>query len=156
MEMPKRIYFETTETTVKSKKGWVEIDTDFTQVYDCFGKIAAGLKSITSIKLLFWLLANEVNKTNGFSSNSFVYEKFSKYLEQSGGGKITERTFFRCFDELEKAKAITKVGRGHWYFNPYVFWRDDKNERITFIQDEAKEKKILSHNPLNTNKNETK
>lgn len=147
MNMAKRIYFETTETTVKNKKGWIEIDTDFTQVYDCFGKIAIQLKSITSIKLLFWLLAHEVNKSNGFSSGISVYDKFTKYLIKEGGVSITERTFFRCFDELEKAKAITKVGRAQWYFNPYVFWRDKKAERLNFITDEAKENKYLSCNP---------
>ncbi len=145
--MPKRIYFETTETTVKNKKGYIEIDTDFTQVYDCFGKIAANLKSITSIKLLFWLLAHEVNKSNGFASSKTVYDKFVKYLENVGAEIVTERTFFRCFEELAEAKAITKVGRGHWYFNPYVFWRDEKNERIKFIQDEQKDKRFISHNP---------
>ena len=146
--MPKKFFFETTETVTKNKKGYVLIDTDFTQVYDCFSNMAVSLKSATSMKLLFWLLAHEVNKNNGFSSSASVYEKFVKHLESKGGEGVTERTFFRCFDELENVKAITKVGRGHWYFNPHMFWRNEKNERIKFIQDETKEGRYISHNPI--------
>lgn len=145
--MPKRIYFETTETTVKNQKGWIEIDTDFTQVYDCFLKVAVKLKSVTTVKLLFWLLAHEINKSNGFGSGKPVYDKFMKYLQKEGEETITERTFFKCFHELAEVKAITRVGKGHWYFSPYIFWRDEKNERIRFIQDEQKEKRFISHNP---------
>lgn len=146
--VPKRIYFETTETVTKSKKGWVEVDTDFTQVYDCFSKVCAKLKSITSVKLLFWLLSHEVNKSNGLSSGRPVYESFRDYLAEEKCDTVTERTFQNCFEELTKIQVLTRIGKGRYYFNPYLFWRDDKNERINFITDEAKESKFLSYNPL--------
>lgn len=146
--MPKRIYYEDTQTTVTQKKGWIEVDTDFTQVYDCFSKISVKLKSITSVKLLFWLLSHEANKSNGINSGKSVYERFIKYLEAEGVEAVTERTFQNCFEELRSIEVITKVGRGQFYFNPYLFWRDDKSERVNFIVDEAKEKKHLSHNPI--------
>ena len=148
MIMAKRIYFETTETTIKNRKGYIEIDTDFTQVYDCFSEISIHLKSIWSVKLLFWLLANEANKSNGISSGKYVYEKFVKYLKDKGVEVVAERTFQKCFDELTKIKALTRVGKGQYYLNPYIFWRDDKTERVNFITDEAKEKKYISHNPI--------
>lgn len=146
--MPKRIYFETTETVTKNSKGWVEIDTDFTQVYDCFSKLSVKLKSIVSVKLLFWLLSHEANKSNGISSGQHVYDKFIKYLTDEGSEGIAMRTFKSAFEELTSIGALTRVGRGHYYLNPYVFWRDDKKERINFIMDENKEKKFLSHNPI--------
>lgn len=146
--MPKRLYFETTETVTKNSKGWVEIDTDFTQVYDCFSKLSVKLKSIVSVKLLFWLLSHEANKNNGIASGQHVYDKFIKYLEDEGSTGIAMRTFKSAFDELTTIGALTRVGRGHYYLNPYVFWRDDKNERIKFIMDENKEKKFLSRNPI--------
>lgn len=148
IQMPKRVWFETTETTVKNRKGYIEIDTDFTQVYDCFSRISIKLKSITSVKLLFWLLSHEANKSNGISSGHQVFERFIKYLTKEGAETVTERTFQYAFEELTNIQALTRVGRGQYYLNPYVFWRDDKSERIAFIQDEAKEKKFLSHNPL--------
>ena len=146
--MPKRLHFNLTETTIKNKQGWVEIDTDFTQVYDCFSKISVKLRSISSVKLLFWLLSHECNKSNGISSGRPVFEKFNKYLEENEMPPISERTFKACFDELTKTQTITRVGRGQYYFNPYVFWRDDRSEREAFITDEAKEKKFISYNPV--------
>lgn len=146
--MPKRIYFETTETVTKNSKGWVEIDTDFTQVYDCFSKLSVKLRSIVSVKLLFWLLSHEANKSNGISSGTAIFDKFSKYLTDEGVDGIALRTFKSAFEELTTVGALTRVGRGRYYLNPYVFWRDDKKERINFIMDENKEKKFLSHNPV--------
>jgi hypothetical protein len=146
--MSKRIYFETTETTIQNKKGWIEIDTDFTQVYDCFSKLSVKLRSIVSVKLLFWLLSHEANKSNGISSGEAIYNKFVKYLEDEGVEKVAMRTFKSSFEELTNIGALTRVGRGHYYLNPYVFWRDDKKERMNFIMDEAKDKRYISQNPL--------
>jgi hypothetical protein len=148
MIMAKRIYFETTETTVKNKKGFIEIDTDFTQVYDCFNKVCVHMKSITAVKLLFWLLAHEANKSNGIRSGNEIYLKFIKYLQDEGAEIVTERTFQNCFDELCNIKALTKISRGQYYFNPHIFWRDEKGERVNFITDEAKEKRHISYNPI--------
>ena len=155
MVMAKRIYFEDETTTVRKRKGYVEVDTDFTQVYDCFSKLSAKIKSIVTVKLLFWLLSHEANKSNGISSGKHVYAKFIDYLRKEGGGEVTERTFQSCFEELTSIGAITKVGRGQYYFNPYVFWRDDKKDRIDFIIDEKKEKKYISNNPLKVDDNIT-
>jgi hypothetical protein len=76
-----------------------------------------------------------------------VYEKFTKYLLQDGHKKIGLRTFKAAFEELTKTGALTRVGRGHYYFSPYIFWKDDTSERVKFIQDEQKEKRYLSLNP---------
>ncbi len=152
IKMPKRIFFETTETTVKNKKGYIEIDTDFTQVYDCFSKLSVKLRSITSVKLLFWLLSHEANKNNGISSGKQVFARFLKYLKSEGADTISERTFQSSFEELTSIKALTRVGKGQYYLNPYVFWRDDKSERISFITDEAKDKKFISYNPIKEDK----
>lgn len=154
--MSKRLYFETTETVTKNSKGWVEIDTDFTQVYDCFSKLSVKLKSIVSVKLLFWFLSHETNKSNGITTGQHVYDKFIKYLVSEGGESVALRTFKSAVEELTTVGALTRVGRGHYYLNPYVFWRDDKKERINFIMDENKEQKFLSHNPMPQNKIEIK
>jgi len=152
MEMPKRVYFETTETITKHSKGYIEIDTDFTQVYDCFSKVSLRFKSVTSMKLMFWLLSHEANQANGINSGAAVHERFCKFLKEEGYEEVPMRTFKAAFEELYKTEVLTRVGRGQYYFNPHVFWRNDKNERINFIIDEAKEKKFLSHNPLNETK----
>lgn len=148
VSMAKRIYFETEETITKKSKGWIEVEEDFTQVYNQFWRLAAKMKSIITVKLLFWLLSHEANKMNGLSSGKHVFEKFNKDLATEGIDPIALRTFHASFDELIKLEALTRVGKGQYYFNPYLFWKDGKKERQDFITSEAKEKKYLSHNPL--------
>src|SRR4051794_11849358 len=118
-----RLYYETDEIVVKKKKGWVEIDNDFTQVYDCFADISKHINNPTSWKLLFWLLANESNKHNGFRTDASVISKFNNYLGNNSIKRksISRGTFYNALDELKEAKAITQVTRGFYYFSPYIF-----------------------------------
>ncbi len=148
VSMAKRIYFETEETITKKSKGWIEVEEDFTQVYNQFWRLAARTKSIITVKLLFWLLSHEANKMNGMSSGKLVFEKFNKGLAEEGIDAIAVRTFHASFDELIKLGALTRVGKGQYYFNPYVFWKDGKKDREDFLKAEAMEKKYLSKNPL--------
>jgi hypothetical protein len=145
--MAKRIYYETTETVVKQQKGWIEIDTDFTQIYNCFKEISKNIHSPTSWKLLFWLLSEEANKSNGFRTDTNVYNKFVLYLGKEA--KVSRTTFQNSIDELVKCQAITKVGKGFYYFSPYIFWKDDKEKRLEFIKDEVKDQNYISYNPIN-------
>lgn len=145
----KRIYFETTETITRQQKGWVEVDTDFTQVYNCFKQISKQIHSPTSWKLLFWLLSEEANKQNGFRTDKDVFERFNKYLSSDCEScKISRTTFQNSINELVRCKSITLVSKGFYYFSPYIFWKDDKEKRLEFIQGEAKDKKLISHNPI--------
>lgn len=146
--MPKRIYFETEETVTKKSKGWIEVEEDFTQVYNQFWRMAVHMRSIITVKLMFWLLSHEANKLNGIGSGKIIFDRFNKDMESENVDPIALRTFHSSFEELIKLEVLTKVGKGHYYFNPYVFWKDGKKERIDFITDEAKEKKAISHNPL--------
>jgi hypothetical protein len=143
-DMIRRFYFEKTETITKQSKGWIEVDMDFVQVYDSFSKFGVKVKSIVTFKLLFWLLSHEVNKKNGISSGQVVYDRFNNFLNEQGAEIIAMRTFQNSFEELIKIEALTRVGKGHYYFSPYLFWKDSKKERIDFLTDEAKDKKPLS------------
>lgn len=143
-DMVRRFYFETVETVTKQSKGWIEVDMDFVQVYDSFSKLGVKITSLVTFKLLFWLLAHEVNRMNGISSGQLVFDRFNAFLKEEGIKPISMRTFQSGFEELVTIEALTRVGKGHYYFSPYLFWKDNKKERIQFITDEAKEKKPLS------------
>jgi hypothetical protein len=140
----RRIYFDTEEITTVKKRGWIEIDEDFTQVYKSFNLLANKIDSPTSWKLLFWIMANASNDQNGVEINKRTFERFNKDHSKT----ISIATYYNSIDELCKAGAITKVGKGHYYLNPYIFWSADREARITFIQDEQKEGSTLSINPL--------
>lgn len=106
------------------------------------------MKSLTTVKLLFWLLSHEANKENGITSGKVVFDKFNTDLERERIDKIGLRTFHSSYEELIKLEILTKVGKGLYYFNPYLFWKDGKNERLDFLKLEAQEKKYTSRNPL--------
>jgi hypothetical protein len=151
MSTKKRFYFKEETKTVTNKTGYVEIETDFTQVYDAFSELTPKLKSPCTVSLLFWLLSHEANKNNNITSGKSVYERFVKHLEGNGGKSVTERTFHNSYEELVNVGACTKVGRGHYYVNPHFFWRGDKKSRLEFIIDETKDNKFHSLNPATEN-----
>lgn len=144
--MPKsrRIYFQTEEITTVKKKGYIEIDEDFTQVYKSFNLIAPKIRSVWSWQLLFWIMANATTESNGVVLGNQAFEKFSKHLTKP----ITSVTFYNCVKDLVDAGCLTKVGKGHYYLNPYIFWFADKASRVEFIQDEKKEGTVTSVNPV--------
>lgn len=145
--MSKRIYFNTEKTITVTKKGYFEIDEDFTQVYKSFVKIALKINGGTSWKLLFYLLA-EANTMNGVIVSSKGHLKFSSYLKQNNSQEISIATYYRCIEELCSAGALTKYSKGHYYLNPYIFWQSDKKQRVEFLQDESAELGGISVNPL--------
>jgi hypothetical protein len=145
--MSKRIYFNTQKTITVTKKGYFEIDEDFTQVYKSFVKIALNIDGGTSWKLLFYLLA-EANTMNGVIVSSKGHLKFVSYLKNNNSNPISIATYYRCIEELCNAGALTKYGKGHYYLNPYIFWQSDKKSRIEFLQDESSELGGISSNPF--------
>jgi len=145
----KRIYYNTEETTTVTRKGYIELDEDFTQIYKSFSKLAPYIHNGTSWKLLIWLLANN-NDSNGLLINKKTFEDFRAYLDNYAI-LISRPTFDRCVNELKQAGIITKVGTGHYYLNPFLFWQDDKQKRMEFITDEKKDGTFISLNPMTIN-----
>jgi len=149
MSRKKRIYFTTEETVTKTRKGWIEIELDFTQIYDTFTVIAANIKSATTFKLLFWLLANKMSEENGITCDSVSFEQFNEYLKTSCKDcTINYRTYLRAIKELNEVGALTKVQKGHYYANPHLFWGGDVEERMKFLELESKDKDLKSLNPI--------
>lgn len=144
--MSRRIYFNTEKTVTVIKKGYFEIDEDFTQVYKSFSNIALEIDNGVSYKLLMYLLA-EANNMNGVDISATGHKNFNKFLESKNKKSISLATYYRCVTELCKAGALTKFSKGHYYLNPYLFWQSDKKSRIQFLQDEQNEISKISHNP---------
>jgi hypothetical protein len=144
--MSRRIYFNTEKTVTVVKKGYFEVDEDFTQVYKSFSQIALEIDNGASYKLLSYLLA-EANTMNGVDISASGHSKFNKFLQSRGKKTISLATYYRCVTELCNAGALTKFSKGHYYLNPYLFWQSDKKSRIQFLQDEQAEKFQLSINP---------
>lgn len=138
--MSKKVWFETEEKTIKTTKGYIDVETDYIQLYKNFVKVSSKISSVTTFKLLHWLLAERLDESNGVNSGR-MYRDFNEYLEFQCGPdcKISEATFYRCLDELVIVGAIKKVEKGHYLANINLFWGSDTNKRIESLKEFAKD-----------------
>jgi hypothetical protein len=136
MARKKRIYFQTEETVTTKKKGWVEIDLDYTQFYECLGKTIATLNSIMSVKLLCWSFS-QINKENMFSFNDEMINDFNRWLEDNGGTSYNNRSVYNALKELIDKKIVIKWSRGSYQLNPIYIWSDSIEKRIKHLQEKG-------------------
>lgn len=146
----KRIYFETEEIKKVKKKGYIEIDNEYIQLYKSMFNVSGKLKSITDFQL-FLFLAEHCTKMNLFNSNEFLYNQFNKQLKDQFDKEITKMTFYNCLSNLVEAKLAIKLTRGQYQLNPLMVWKDDVKDReshITSIIESEDSIKYLPNNDL--------
>ncbi len=142
-----RITLRRTVTTDDSVS--VVIEKDYTQVYDCFSKMMADVNSVTSFKLLFWLLANKTSGGGGIGIDSITYKEFNDFLISTctKDCAITRSTFDRCVAELKSVGALTCLTRGHYQANAYGFWRGDTKQRRATLTSQLGDNQLIQYNP---------
>lgn len=134
--MEKRVFFEKREFKATQIKGYVDIETDYIQLYKNFAKACKRINSPMTFKLLHWLLANRMGSENGLQMQSLL-DAFNNHLNEDGDGEdfsIVKSTLYRCLEELVTVGAITKVDRGHYYANPDMFWGEEISKRLEHIK----------------------
>jgi hypothetical protein len=143
----KRYFFQTEETVTTTRKGYIEIDEEFVQVYDCITRVSPFIKMGASYQLLLWL-GTTMNPMNGITIAKKTFNDFNKHLKTDCENcEISARTFTRAVEELRKAGILTKAARSLYYINPHFFWKGTKNARINFLTEETKDGGIVSYNP---------
>ena len=141
----------TGETTTVSKFKEMEIDIDYTQIYSCFNELAPKIKSVTSFKLLFWLLANKTNKSNSIQCGKSSFLEFNQFLEEKDPtGSVSEQTYYSCLSELVKTGIIKKHARNNYAANIFVIWKDKLKNRLNLIQHNSNTGDDVFENPLVT------
>lgn len=143
----KKIGIKREEVLLKRTTDYIELDFDFTQVYDCMYSLSFSLRSPTSFQLLFYILKT-ASKDNIIGINKQLYKSFIKEMLSHTNNQVSEQTFYSCIKELTDAKIITKLSRGQYFLNPYVLWRDDKDKRVEFVSSEELSRNGLTYNPV--------
>lgn len=129
----KRLYYETeTETRTVKKKGYIEVDDQYTQIYDSLSRLTFKMKSLTEVQLMFFFCINS-NDHGIFSSNERSYLDFIRYTKANQGAEISKVTFFNSIKNLADNKIFIKLNRGQYQLNPFLIWRDSLNERTDAI-----------------------
>lgn len=131
MPMPtRRVYFETQETVTTTRKGWFEIETDYTQVYHNIFKYTKNLKSKYGMHYLHWIM-DKANDFNMVPHNEKVIEEFCREFED----RPSKGTVRNAISELVKAGIFIKYSNSSYQLNPVIFWTQEIKERFGHIRD---------------------
>lgn len=117
------------ETTINEYKE-IEFDVDFTQIYNCFSTMSKQLKSVTSFKLLFWLLSKKTQKTNEMECSMRSFKEFNSYLmDNCPDCGISKATYYNALSELCEVGIIKRHGRNNYMANLFAVWKGSKDDR---------------------------
>jgi hypothetical protein len=146
--MKKRFFYEKTETRVTNVKGYVDIETDYVQIYKNFATVSAKINSVTAFKLLHWLLAERLDEANGLNANRLV-DEFNTHMYDMGGTEsvVSRSTFHRALSELVQVGALTRLNKASYHANPNLFWCADTQARLNLLKANEDEGTLTLLNP---------
>ena len=130
----KRVFFETEEIIHKTKRGYIDLDTDYFQFYNIAFHYLASLSNNCAKDFILWVMSR-VDDNNEFTFGKSMYVSFSLDLTKIMKPKTyTENTLHVSLRELVDNDILVRMGRGKYKVNPRLFWSDDTSKRITEIK----------------------
>lgn len=126
----KRIYFNTKEIITRERKGYIEVEDNYTQIYDNLFNLSLKMKSPTDFSLLLFA-CKKANKTGMFITDESFYKSYIKESKNN----ITRQTFTNSIKNLNLAKIFIKISRGSYQLNPILIWKDSVSNRENIIKD---------------------
>ena len=136
-----RVYFETEENVSRKKKMWVDIDVNYTQMYDNIFKSIGKLKSHLDVMLVLYM-TRKMNKDNVIMFNGMTTDAFINDLFDVGNHKYSKAAVTKALVNLIEAKLIVRLTRGQYHVNPMFFWKDDIIKRVEQIKEGAMAKNL--------------
>jgi hypothetical protein len=137
-----RIYFETEQTTITRSKGYIEYDTNFTQLYHSFQKVAAKFKSVSEMCILLHFC--RVASSHGvITTSNRDYDIFIKEHLAMGGASVNRFTFSKAVKNMTDNKILVKVSKGIYQLNPLLIWNDSLQNRKEVITEIAQAEQPL-------------
>lgn len=125
----------------------VEVDLDFTQLYNCFFYLSMGIKTASSFQIMFFLLRN-MSRDNQVVVNKNLLTQYSDICKQLAIVPVTEQTFYTALRELQRAGVMVKLSKGTYFLNPYALWKDDGKSRKDYLKVDAGDGQTIAINPI--------
>jgi hypothetical protein len=147
MDRTARVTTKKERITIDRTTETVEIDLDFTQMYNCFFYLSMGIKTASSFQILFFLLRN-MSKDNQVSINKELLKQYSDICHQLGLVAVSEQTFYSALKELQRAGVMVKLSRGQYFMNPYAMWKENSKNRKEYLQIDAGVGQRMAINPI--------
>ncbi len=150
MRQKKRVFFETEEVVKKTKRGYIDLDTDYFQFYNIAFQHLASLKSNCSKDFILWVMAR-VDENNEFSYNNAMYDEFIGDLQKITKPKTySENTLHISIAELVSNEVLIHMSRGRYRVNPKLFWSVDISKRIEAVKQIHSNKIVVSESTEGT------
>ncbi len=132
----KRFYIEKEETitTTKKLKGYVVMESDYSQIYHNIFRYACTLDDRWALKYLLWLLPH-ANKYGMISQSEGLMEEFINSLKEFGSKSIPAIGSIRnSVTKLVQSNILIKNGKNYYQLNPTIIWGEDIKERIKAVE----------------------
>lgn len=144
MSRIKRVYFKTEEVVKRTKTSWIDIETDFVQLYQNAWRYLIQMKRGVSKDFLLWIL-QRIDENNCFNFSASVVAAFNSDINSiTPGESYSSQAIEYGIKEMMQIGVIRRVERGKYQVNPRIFWMGDANERMKAIGllDKQEEKKV--------------
>lgn len=140
----------TEKKVIDSVTDSVEIDLDFTQLYDCFLILAMGIKSTTAFQILFYML-RIMGRDNNVAVNKRAVAGFNEQRVKTLQKPISEQAFYKAIKGLVRYGVMVKLppNRGMYFMNPFAMWKGEKQARISYLREDAGPGQNIAVNPMN-------
>lgn len=130
----KRVFFQTEEVVRKTKIGYMDVSTDFVQMYHTAWKFIIQLSGLCSRDFILWVIS-KTNEHNQFNYCTTLYKEFISDMKKAGApGSYAENTVHVALKELVEKGILTRVSRGVYMVNPGIFWSGPIAERAKIIK----------------------
>lgn len=150
MPKRKRIFFETEEVIRKTKRGYIDLETDYFQFYSAAFRFIASLQRNISKDFILWVMS-KVDDNNEFVYDKKLFEAFAADLAEIPTPKMYGMdSLNQGLLELRDQGLIHRIGKGHYRVNPRMFWSDDISKRITAIQNIESNSTVVSATTVGT------
>ena len=110
------------EHIIRTKRIYMEVDSDFFQTYKNLFKYTVNLRSPWSHNYLSWLIVH-MNDNNVVNINSDTHREYIRDISKMGEAVPAERTLKQSVAELKKANILLPLSRGRFKINPVIFWK---------------------------------
>jgi hypothetical protein len=146
----RRVFYETEEVVTRTKKGYIDLETDYFQFYSNAFRHLASVSSMCGKDFILWVMGR-VDDENQFDYSRAMFEEFNDDLSKIKTPKeYKQNTLDVAIKELVENEILMRIGRGKYRVNPRLFWSDDLNKRIQAVKVLEANKEILKSNELGT------
>lgn len=130
----KRFYFEKEEVKTTKIKGYIDIETDYSQVYNNIFNYAILIEDKWAIKYLLWIFP-KANEYGYIPHSKKTMEEFVATLKKANLKSIPSiKSVQDAISDLVKQNILVKHGYGSYQLNPTILWNSETQKRFENIK----------------------